>query len=114
MHYNTYLTKCTYFGCGIIQKSHKQEKILQSIYEEPILRKLGYSIKFPNKVLYMRRNVLEIGLLRLKIIIETLALKLHIGYKRSKKRIAKLINMNEDMQFIESSYNMKVLSQQKK
>ena len=78
------------------------------------MKKLGYSIKFSKKVLQMRRNVLGIRLLKLKKIIETSALKLHIGYKRAKTRIAKLININKDMQFIESGYNLEVIVQQKK
>ena len=44
------------------------------------------------------------------MIIEPLALKLHVEHKRAKTRIAKLININEDIQFTESSYNLKVIS----
>ena len=58
----------------------------------------------------MRRNVLRIGLLKSKMIIETLALKLYIRYKRVKTKIAKLININEVMQFIESGYNSEVIN----
>ena len=72
------------------------------------MKKLVYSIKFPKKVLCMRRNVLGIRLLKLKTIIETLALKLYVRYKRAKTKITKLININEDMQFIESGYNLEV------
>ena len=75
----------------------KQEKIPQVLYEEQILRRLGYSIKFPRKVLYMRRNILGIDLLRLKTIMETMALKLYIGHKRTNTTIANLIKTSEDM-----------------
>ena len=74
------------------------------------MRKLGYSTKFPKKVLHMRTNTLGIRLLKLKIIIETLALKLYIEYKWAKIRITKLININADIQFVESSYNVEVIS----
>ena len=46
--------------------------------------------------------------------VKTLGLKLYVEYKRVKTRIAKLININEVMQFTESGYNLKVISQQKK
>jgi len=75
------------------------------------MKKLGYSIKFPKKVLCMRRNTIGTRLLKPKTIIETLALKLHIRYKRAKIRTAKLININKDMQFTESSYNLEVIAQ---
>jgi len=42
----------------------------------------------------MRRNALRIGLLKLRTIIETLALKLYVEYKRAKTKITKLININ--------------------
>jgi len=53
VYYNAYLIKAVYFGYGIIQLSPEQEKILKAIYEEPILRKLGYSTKFPRNILYI-------------------------------------------------------------
>ena len=84
-------------------------KILKAIYEESILHKLGYSSKFPRKVLYMWKNALGTGLLCLKTIIETLALKLYIRYKREKIKIHKLITIIEDMHFVESRYKEEVL-----
>ena len=114
IYYNVYLIKKVYFGYGILQINNKQEKILQVIYKEPIVKKLGYSMKIPKRVIYIRRNTLGIGILKPKMIIETLVLKLYVEYKRVKTRIAKLININEVMQFTESGYNLKVISQQKK
>ena len=75
------------------------------------MKKLGYSTKILKRVIYMRRNALRIRILKLKTIIETLALKLYVGYKRAKTRIVKLVNINEDMQFIESNCNLEVISQ---
>ena len=113
VYYNIYLIKAVYFGCGIIQLTPNEEKILKAIYEEPILIKLGYSKKFPRRVLYMRKNVLGIGLLRPKTIMKILALKLYIGYKRVNTIINQLINTIEDIHFVKSSYNEEVLKQHK-
>ena len=57
----------------------------------------------------MWKNALRIGILRLKTIMETLALKLYIGYKRANISINQLINIIEDMHFVKSSFNKEVL-----
>ena len=74
------------------------------------MKKLGFSTKFSKRVSYMRRNTLKIRLLKPKTIIETLALKLYVEYKRAKTKIAKLININKDMQFTKSGYNLEVIN----
>ena len=45
-----------------------------------ILRKLGLSKKFMCKVLHIKKMSSGTGLIALRIIVDVLALKLHIGY----------------------------------
>ena len=88
IYFNVYLIKKVYFGYGIVEITAQQEQILKNIYKEIILHKLGYSVKFPRRVLYIRRNTLGIGLIRLKTVIETLALKLYIRQRHTSTKIA--------------------------
>ena len=59
----------------------------------------------PKEILYTRKIALGIGLIKLLITVETLALKLYVGNKRVKNRIAKLLSIIEDLQFIENRIN---------
>ena len=56
---------------------------MSKISESALLKKLGLSKKFPQKVLYSRKTTLGVGLLRPSTIIVILVLKLYIGYKDS-------------------------------
>ena len=45
--FNQYLIKSIYFGYRVVYLNKVQEKELMKIYEEPILKKIGLSAKFP-------------------------------------------------------------------
>ena len=79
--YNAYMIKSIYFGCGILKLTPTQEAILIWIYELTLLQKLGLSIKFSRSVLYIRKSVVGIGIIKPSTIIDILALKLYIGHK---------------------------------
>ena len=79
--YNTYLIKSIYFGIDIIKLSLLQEKELMKIYEPTILRKLGLSQKFLRRVLYTRKTAMGVEITKSLTIVDTLLLKLYIGYK---------------------------------
>ena len=78
--FNVYLIKIVYFGCGIVEINDRQEKYLQSIYEITIFNKLRLSKKFLRQILYARRDMIGIGLICPKTVINILATKLYIGY----------------------------------
>ena len=73
--YNIYLLTKIYFRYSIMYITSKQEQFLMKIYESTILRKLGFSVKFPRNVLYTRKLVLSIGIIKLSTAIEILAFK---------------------------------------
>ena len=76
------------------------------IYEPTILQKLGLSQKFSHKILYTRKSALGIGILKPSTIVDTLAIKLYIGHKQQKSRIAALIQVNKEEATIQYSiYN---------
>ena len=62
-------------------------------------------------MIYMRKIVFSLVLIKLLTIIKILVLKLFISNQIAKIRIAKLININEEIQFTESSYNLEVIAQ---
>ena len=66
------------------------------IYELTILKKLGFSVKFPHNVLYAWKLALGIGIIKPSTVIETLALKQYIGHKRMKTNLALTIDINKD------------------
>ena len=57
--------------------------------EEPIIIKLGLSIKHLRKVLHNQKGALGIGLMKPRMIVDVMKLKLFVGNKR-KNRNAKL------------------------
>jgi len=81
IYFNIYMIKSVFFGCGVIEFHLKEERELQRIYEEPILVKLGLSKKYPQAVLYTRKSILGIGLMKPSIIIAILKLKQYVGNK---------------------------------
>ena len=70
IYFNMYLMTKIYFECSIVSLIKLQDKYLRVIYEETILMKLGLSIKFLRKVLYMRKSALGVGLLQLSTVVE--------------------------------------------
>ena len=77
MFFNAYLIASIYFRCGVIKIIEKQELELMKIYKKIVLRKLRLSEKFPRVILYSRKTLLGLGLLKPSIIIKTLVLKLY-------------------------------------
>ena len=61
-----------------------------------LLKKLGLSENFPWSVLCSRKTALEVGLLAPRTIVDSLALKLHLGHRRANDRIAMIVQINED------------------
>jgi len=53
----------------------------------------------------MRKNVLGIRLVTSIIVVKTLVLKLHIGYKRAKTKISKVIQIIKKLLFTEYKLN---------
>jgi len=90
------MTKSVFFGCGIVELNEQQEKELQRIYEEPLLVKLGLSRKFPRDVLYSRRSVLGIGIMKPSTIIVLLKAKLYLGNVRRKGVTYAAIKLQEE------------------
>ena len=81
IYYNICFIKSVYFGTGIIELSKSQEQILIKICESTLLNKLRYSKKIPWRVLYARKSVLGIRIIRPKTIIDILALNFILDTK---------------------------------
>jgi len=103
--YNMYLIKQVYFGYGVVNLIPQQEEILQELSEKVILKKLGLGERFSRDVLYSRKMALGAGLMKPTTIIDMLALKLYIGYKRLNDRIAKIIRITEEDATYQNGYN---------
>ena len=100
--FNAYLIKSVYFGCGIIELSNKQDKILQSIHENTILVKLNLGWIFWRSILCTRKIAIGVGLIKLSTTIAMLVMKLCIGYYRAKTIIVKILNTQNKMLFIKN------------
>ena len=61
-------------------------------------------MKFLISILYTRKTVIGIGIMKPSTIIDTLVLKLYMGHKRQKSRIAMLIKANEEIQFMQNGF----------
>ena len=59
----------------------------------------------PREVLYARKTALGVRIVAPSTAIDILALKLYVGNKRAKNRIAGLLSIIEEMQFVESRIN---------
>ena len=101
-----YLLTKAYFGCGIMNIIKVQEQILMKVCKITILKKLGFSKKFPRKVLHSCKIALGIGLIKLSTIIVALVLKLYIGYKRMKSNISKMIDTNKEIVQVQHRHKM--------
>ena len=108
MYFNVYMIKTVFFGCGIVELNDKQEKELRRIYEEPMLRKLGLSVKFPRTALYSRRSALGVGLMLPSTLIAMLKIKLYVGNIRKLGHATDSIKMQEDYQEIEAGRNIRL------
>jgi len=114
LYYNMYLTTNVYFGCGVMYLMPKQEEILKKIYKPVLLQKIGLSIKFPRKIVYARKSALGIGLIAPSTIIDTLVLKLYLGYKRMEDEVSKIIRIIEENAKSQYGYATYILKVQRK
>ena len=80
----------------------------QPYESEPLLYKLGLSRKFPRTALYLRRSMLEVGLMLPSIIIAMLKLKQYIGNKWKRGNAAQSIVIQEEYQEIEAGRVIKL------
>ena len=78
-----------------------------------LLRKLGLSKKFPRRILYSRKSALGVGLLALRIIVNTLALKLYIRHQRADDRIGKIIQINEENMQMQYGYSKSIIEMER-
>ena len=69
---------------------------MRYLYESTILRKLGFSVKFPCNVMHVFKEILRLGLLLPSTIIAMQRLKLFFGDKRSKSNASRMINALEE------------------
>ena len=60
--------------------------------------------KFPRKLLLMRKSVLDIGLVELNTVMDSLSLKLYLGNKRSKGELASVIKHHEELSLDDSGF----------
>ena len=67
-----------YFGCGVSMITPKQEEILMKMHEPVMLRKMGFSVNFPRKIVHAQKSALGIGLMKPSTIMAILALKFSI------------------------------------
>ena len=65
---------------------------------------MDLSKKFPRQILYARKTVLGVRLMKPIIMIVILALKLYIGYKRFEMNIGKMININKKIAYFQYGY----------
>ena len=77
--------------------TRQQDEILQKIYEEPLLVKLGFSSKFPRDVMYMPTHALGLGFLKPSTIVAQLQLKLLVGYARTRSPTHENISVLHEM-----------------
>ena len=71
------------------------------MHEPIIIKKIRISLTFPRAVLYSKKNVVELGLIKPSIAIVILAYKLYIRNLRANTRIAKIIRIHEEVIIIE-------------
>ena len=108
VYFNVYMITSVFFGYGVITLIKKEEKELQRIYKEPILVKMGLSRKFLWTILYTRKSILGIGLMKPSTIIDILKLKLYIRNKQKEGNAKESIEAHEGFQKIEASQNLEL------
>ena len=52
-----------YFGRRIIKLHKREEAELEQLHEPTVLKKLGFSVNFPRKVMCVAKEMLSLGLL---------------------------------------------------
>ena len=97
IYFNIYMIKSVFFGCRVVSFNQKQEQELKRICEELLLRKMGFSQKFPQNALYSRKIAIGIGIMELLTIIDMLKLKLYIENIRKGGNTAMMIKAREEL-----------------
>ena len=97
MYYNLYMITNVYFGCGIFKLHRNEELELRRLYESTILRKLGFSVNFPRKLMYVSKEMLGLGLLLPSTMIAIQGMKLYLGNKRSQSNASRIICSLEEL-----------------
>ena len=69
---------------------------------------MGLGDNFPMKLLHVKKSSLGVGLIEPKTAIDYLAIKLHVGNKRSKGELTSVININEEISAEDSGLPKKV------
>jgi len=85
-----------YFRCGITKMHENEELELRKLCEVPFLKKLGYSINFPQNMMYVSKEMLRLGLFLPTTIIAMHRLKLYLGNKRIKPNVSRMIRGLEE------------------
>ena len=67
-----------------------------------MVQKLSLGINFPRRLLYVRKDALGVGLMEPQIVIDLLAIKLHVGNKRREQELGGITDVHEDMGFWDS------------
>ena len=82
MHFNAYLMKKVFFGCGIIELKDQQDRVLRKMHETTIANKLRLGNNFLRAALCSRKNAIGIGMIKMKTVMTMLVCKLHMGNVR--------------------------------
>ena len=75
------------------------------MYEEPILRKLGFSSNFPRNVMYVSKEMLGLGLFLPTTMVAIQGLRMYFGNKRIKSKAARTIKVLEEQMWVEGGLN---------
>ena len=78
------------------------------MHELSIVRKMGLGDNFLRKLLFVKKSVLGVGLIEPKNVIDYLAIKLHVGKKRSKGELTTTTNTHEEISEDDSGITIRV------
>jgi len=101
LYFNTYLIKSIFFRYKIVKLENKQLKDIEKTHEVVIAKKLNLGNTFSRAILYSRRNVVGIGLIKVETVIVMLVCKLCIGNLRANNKISRLIRYDKKWIIVE-------------
>ena len=104
IYFSMYIIRSMFFGTGIVEIIDKQNNELRKLYETLIARKLRLGAKFLRRILYTRRNTIEIRLVQPKTMIVMSILKQYIGNCRMMNRVFSMIKISKEWLITESRY----------
>ena len=107
-YFHCYMTKSVFFGCGVVHLNTDEIMELTRIYEQPLLEKLRLGQKFPRVVLYLNKDLLGIGLMKINTILEILTLKQYFGHTCLQSQTNDLINASLENLQIECGRNIRL------